>query len=131
MKIECVLDASAVLALLQREPGEETVKAVLDKAAISAVNVAEVVVKLRRLGESEEDAGSDMAAMQLGVIPFDEKLAFVAANLDQITRRHGLSIGDRACLATAKQLNVPALTADHGWRIPGLGVDVQYIREPA
>ncbi len=38
----CVLDASAVLALVRREPGAKAVEAHLETAAISAVNWCEV-----------------------------------------------------------------------------------------
>jgi PIN domain nuclease of toxin-antitoxin system len=39
-----------------------------------------------------------------------------------------LSLGDRACLALAQRLNVPALTADHAWTEVRLDVAVQLIR---
>jgi PIN domain nuclease of toxin-antitoxin system len=41
-----VLDASAMLALLNQEPGAATVLGVLDRAVISAVNLAEVYTRL-------------------------------------------------------------------------------------
>jgi PIN domain nuclease of toxin-antitoxin system len=43
---EVVLDASALLAFLQREPGLDRVRAVLPEAVIGSVNFAEVVTKL-------------------------------------------------------------------------------------
>ena len=46
------------------------------------------------------------------------------------TRAVGLSLGDRACLALAAELGVPALTADRGWAgvAEAAGVAVQVIR---
>ena len=41
-----VLDASALLALLNREPGSEKVVAALPDAVMSSVNLSEVVAKL-------------------------------------------------------------------------------------
>ena len=38
-----VLDASAVLAVIQEEPGAERIEAHLDTGCISAVNLAEIV----------------------------------------------------------------------------------------
>ena len=41
------------------------------------------------------------------------------------TRKLGLSLGDRACLALAKRLRVPAYTADRAWaavQVPGIVV---------
>jgi PIN domain nuclease of toxin-antitoxin system len=34
----------------------------------------------------------------------------------------------RACIATAKSLNVPAMTADRSWQIPELGMPVTCTR---
>jgi uncharacterized protein with PIN domain len=45
-----VLDASALLALIWSEPGSERVAAVMDGAAISAVNWAETISKLQERG---------------------------------------------------------------------------------
>ena len=51
-----VLDASALLALLQNEPGSDAVAAVLPHAVLSAVNLSEVVAKMVERGVSAEDA---------------------------------------------------------------------------
>jgi ribonuclease VapC len=128
LKIDCVLDASAVLALLHREPGAEAVRKALEHGAISAVNAAEVASKLVRLGESESNARADIAALRLEIVPFDGELAFLAASSSLTAPAHGFSLGDRACLATAWKLGVPAVTADRHWRVPGLGVSVRFIR---
>jgi ribonuclease VapC len=128
LKIDCILDASAVLALLHRERGAEVVRKALDHAALSAVNAAEIAAKLVRLGESESDARADIAALQLEIVPFDGELAFMAASPDLTASEHGFSLGDRACLTTARKLGVPAITADRNWRVPGLGVSVRFIR---
>ena len=50
---EVVLDASAVLALLNQEPGEEAIARVINHAAISSVNVSEVVAKMAEMGIPE------------------------------------------------------------------------------
>jgi hypothetical protein len=47
-----VLDASALLAFLRREPGRDRVAAVLGRAQISAVNLAEVCHLQRYLAQS-------------------------------------------------------------------------------
>ncbi len=49
------------------------------------------------------------------VVDFTEDLAWDAARLRPLTKQYGLSLGDRACLALAIKLNVPALTADKEW----------------
>ncbi len=128
MKIEYVVDASAVLALLHREPGEAAVKAALGRSAISAVNASEVLTKLIRKGSTDGDALRDLEALAFDIVAFDADLAFSAAALTNCTSAHGLSFGDRACLATAKTLKASALTADRNWKIPSLGIPVKFIR---
>lgn len=128
MKIEYVVDSSAVLALLHREPGEAVVRAALGRTAISAVNASEVIAKLIRKGAEEREACRDLEALSLEVIAFDSELAFAAAALTSTTSARGLSLGDRACLATAKAMKAAALTADRNWKVPGLGIPVKYIR---
>ena len=72
---------------------------------------------------------ADLAALQLEILPFDEELAFLSAGLEVVAASRGLSLGDRACLATAQKLGLPALTADRNWRIPDLKIKLRFIRE--
>ena len=51
-----------------------------------------------------------------------------AASFDEVTKQHGLSLGDRACLALAKLRNLPVLTADTIWKELDLGVKIKLIR---
>ena len=48
-----VLDASALLTVLNEEPGKERVEAILSQAAVSTVNLAETFGKLLDAGMSE------------------------------------------------------------------------------
>ncbi len=67
-----VLDASAVLALLSREKGwEEVEQAIAMGAAISTVNVAEVVSKLSDTGMPETAIGQvlDLLGLDLDTEP--------------------------------------------------------------
>ncbi len=123
-----VFDASAVLALLQDEPGAVEAEARLPGAAICAVNLSEVVGKLIDVGMPEAEARPMLEALGLTVVPFDADLAWRTAALRPLTRRFGLSLGDRACLATALLLGCPALGADRAWSELGLPVTVGLIR---
>ena len=111
-----ILDASAMLAVLNGEPGAELVVAELDDAAISTVNYAEVTSKLAG-GDADRSAVSD-AILRLGVriVDFDKGLADRTGELRPLTRHRGLSLGDRACIALAEREGAPALTADRRWR---------------
>lgn len=123
-----VLDASALMALLQDEPGADRVEAVLDEALISAVNYCEVVGKLQDYGVPSGDIAAILAAVPLDVIAFDAAQAIEAGALRPATRRSGLSLGDRACLALARIRGASALTADKAWLDLDIGVDVVALR---
>jgi ribonuclease VapC len=123
-----VLDASALLALINSEPGWKVVAATLPEAAISAVNLAEVVTKMVDIGIPEEDAWAEAADLVPLIIGFGPELARATAGLRVMTRQLGLSLGDRACLALARQLHLPALTADTAWRRLSIGVEIRFLR---
>ena len=121
-----VLDASALLAVILREPGQDVVASAVAMGAVAnAVNVSEVVAKLLDVGYSVEDAVTSLNAIQCRCLPFDTELAWQAGLLRAQTRAAGLSLGDRACLALASSLGLPALTADRAWA--GLDVDVKIV----
>ena len=123
-----VLDASALLALMNAEPGAEVVATALVDAVISAVNLSEVTAKLSDFGYAEHEAWTAAVDLVPTVVPFDTRLARSAARLRRPTRALGLSFGDRACLALAEQLGLPALTADQTWRRLSLGIEVRLVR---
>lgn len=129
-----VLDASATLAYLQREPGgAAVVDAIVDGAAISAVNWAEVLSKLAEGGQDpgELDAamvGEGLAGSTLAVVEMAPRDAPLVARLRHLTRRLGLSLADRVCLALAVRMDRPVLTADRVWSQLRIGVDIHVIR---
>jgi ribonuclease VapC len=96
-----VLDASALLALINQEPGFEKVAAAISTACMSSVNVAEVVSKLMDKGFSEVEIREIFEALKVLIIPFDEEQGFIAGLLRAETKSLGLSLGDRACLSLA------------------------------
>ncbi len=124
-----VLDASAVLALLQSEPGAAVVQAaVTTGAAISAVNLAEVVGKLADAGVPSAGIRAALAGLGLEIVPLDAALAERVGLLRPATRTAGLSLGDRACLALAEHRGLPALTTERAWVGLVGGIVVQPIR---
>ncbi len=124
-----VLDSSAVLASLFDEPGAAITDTALAEAVISAVNYSEVIAKQMRRGETREMAIRNVDDLDLPVIPWDVDLAREAGDLCTLAWTHGLSLGDRACLATARHLRRTVLTADRDWRLlPKLGIDIRIIR---
>jgi ribonuclease VapC len=123
-----VLDSSAVIAALNKEPGGIHVLARLGEAVISAVNFAEVVSTLARTGGDITHVISDVQELLPEIRPFDAKQALVAGMLDARTLKLGLSSGGRACLALAKCLDVPVLTADPTWANLDIGVKIELVR---
>lgn len=123
-----VLDASAILALVNDEPGATLVAEVLEEAVVSAVNLSEVVGKLLETGMPRPEAENILGGLGLEVLPFDEAAAWNAGALRTGTKKAGLSLGDRACLALARELGLPAVTADSAWAKTPAGVEVRLVR---
>ena len=124
-----VLDASALLALIFRERGADFVAEHVSEAAVSAVNLAEVVAKLADEDYSVELVRLTIDDLDLEIVEFDEETAFESGLLRRKTRHIGLSLGGRACLALAQRLRLPAVTADRAWAGLDVGVEVRVIRE--
>jgi ribonuclease VapC len=126
--VNAVIDASALLAMLQDEPGSDRVVAALPDAAISAVNLSEVVAKLCDKGFAQDQARETLEMLSLNVVDFDLPQAVEAGLLRLTTRAFGLSLGDRACLALAARSGATALTTDKVWAQLEIGVSVDVIR---
>ena len=123
-----LLDTSALLALILKEPGADRVLPELDRAAISAVNLTEVIEVGVRRGHAIGRAARWAEELSLPVVRFDAAMAVEAARLLAVAREKDVSLGDCACLATARVLRLPVLTADRVWATLDLGVKVRLIR---
>jgi PIN domain nuclease of toxin-antitoxin system len=126
--VKIVLDASALLAFLQDEPGSDVVEKSLAYSVISAVNWSEVMQKSLASGIDINSMRDELHALGLTVAPFVAEQAERASLLWQHTRENGLSIADRACLATAQYMNVPVLTTDRIWADLKLPLDIRIVR---
>jgi ribonuclease VapC len=132
-----VLDASALLAYLGNESGADVVAdAIAGGATISTVNLGEALSTLAARGSDPADVASDLTDRGLldgaiAVEPFTTTDAIEVARLRPLTHSAGLSLADRACLALARRLSTPVLTADQAWTGLTLDVDVRPIRDPA
>ncbi len=124
-----VLDASAILAVLNSEPGAERLTPeLLSTAASSTVNLAEVHGKLVDRGLSPERAWGATMTPVAEAIAFSAEHAKAAGSLISETRALGLSLGDRACLALGLALKAPVYTADRSWKKLKLGLHIHVIR---
>jgi PIN domain nuclease of toxin-antitoxin system len=129
-----VLYAAAFLAYLRDELGAEIVEnALINGCYISIINWVEVLSKIVDLGESPEEIikrlrDEGLLQNSLEIIACNEEDAITIAKFRVLTKSAGLSLGDRACLALGKRLNLPVLTADKVWTSLSLGITITLIR---
>lgn len=126
-----VLDASAALAILFGEAGADAFDRdprLMDRAVMSAVNVAEVMAKLVAKGVQAERAWSMATQPVREIVDFSGIHARLAGSLIAETRSRGLSLADRACLALGISLKAAVYTADRQWKGLRVGVPIHLIR---
>jgi ribonuclease VapC len=124
-----VLDASALLAILNREPGAERLTPeLLSAAATSTVNLAEVHGKLVGRGLDPDDAWEATLSPIREAVAFSSEHARIAGDLAVQSRALGLSLGERACLALGLALKAPVYTADKTWKKLKISVRIHVIR---
>ena len=108
-----VVDTSALLAVLQNEPGYETIIATLAGAgrlAMSAGTLAETLIVARR---RDRGVAMERSIVELGIIIHPVTAAFAGAVADAYDRwgmgvnRAGLNLGDCFAYALARELGCP------------------------
>ena len=126
---EVVLDASAILAIIFQERGNERLTdEIMDSAVASTVNLAEVQSKLLQKGFDPDEAWEDIQSLVPAAVPFTNEQAKIAGTLIAKTKRLGLSLGDRSCLALAITLKAPVYTAEQVWTNLKVGIPIHVIR---
>ena len=126
---DIVLDASAILALIQEERGaEKLTDEIMDDAVISTVNLAEVQSKLVKKGFASEEAWESALSLVTAAEPYTSEQAKIAGDLIMKTEKYGLSLGDRSCLALAISLKAPVYTTEQIWKNLKLGILIHVIR---
>lgn len=123
-----VLDASAILALLNEEPGKDRVEAVLAESIVGSVNYCEVLTKLNDTGMTDKESADSFALLNIAVIDFDDRMARIAAGLRTNTKTFGLSLGDRSCLALGLIRKATVITADRAWSKLKVGAVIEVLR---
>lgn len=124
-----MLDASALLAVLNGEPGAgRLTPQLLSAATCSTVNLAEVQGKLVNRGIEPDEAWEAALSPIREAAVFTGEQAKIAGSLIARTSSLGLSLGDRACLALGIALKAPIYTADRSWKNLKLGVRIRLVR---
>jgi len=123
-----VLDASAVLAMIQNETGQDVVRNLIEGSKISSVNFAEIATRLLDLQADVDNLAMDLKKSRVKIVSVDTDLALAAAKLRSSTRHKGLSLADRICLALAIREQAIAITADRAWADLNIGCEIELIR---
>ncbi len=110
------------------ERGADIVEGVIRQSVISTINLAEVYAKLDSIGPEAVAAGEVVLKLLGGIAPYTAEQAKIAGFLRAKTRGHGLSLGDRSCLAVGISLGLPVYTAEHIWRKVSVGCEILLIR---
>ena len=126
--IAVVFDASAVLTMALREPGYQSLLRLERVVLVSTVNLAEVRSRLWDKEESETVIDEMLGRIDMSVVAFDAEQAKLAADLRPQTRRFGLSLGDRACLALGIVRKAIVYTADRAWSKLDLPIEIKLVR---
>jgi PIN domain nuclease of toxin-antitoxin system len=124
-----VLDSSVILAIVRGEPGADRALALArERSCTSSVNVAEVVTKCVEWQFPEAVAMDVIASCGIDVVALGQDHAVLAGQLRRKASKGVLSLGDRACIATAIRMNATAVTADKVWSTLDLDCKVELIR---
>ena len=123
-----LLDSSALIAYVNDEPGGEQMAKLLNESlAISAVNLVETILKLRRLFPFKKFGTETFRKLQLKILPFRQ--TDLKACIDTFSGdEKDISLADKVCMATAVANNCPVITADRSWLKLKLPIEVICIR---
>lgn len=135
-----VLDASFVIALLQRHPGASALAHVLPRGVLTTVTAGEIFYKIAATGGAEPDRieavlraqGVRIAEVPLAAAHHLPQLRRIdaARRAEQKTRGEraaALSLADLCVLGYARSFDLPVLTGDRHWTTlasHGLGTPV-------
>lgn len=123
-----LMDSSAVLTILFDELGSNEILKYLGNASISSVNYCEVISKVVQRKACPEISNLQIKSIIENIIPFDEKIALYAGTLINSTKEFGLSLGDRACIATAINHEFEIITTDKIWSKLNLPIKISVMR---
>lgn len=126
--VTVVLDASALLAVLQNEAGTDVVVKSMRSAILSAVNLSETIAKAGSKTGRHATLYKMIDRFDIRIIPFDREEAALTAELRERTHGKNVSFADSACLSLALQHGLPVLTGDRKWQALDLGIDIRLIR---
>lgn len=123
-----VIDSSVVLAVIFGEPGEAKAAKLVRGGVLSSVSLAEIVAKCLKRTAPVDLAMQYVRHNNMEIAGFDEDMGMLAGALWKNAPDGVLSLGDRACIATAIRLGAIAITTDRIWADLDLPCPVELIR---
>lgn len=124
-----LLDASCLLALVFGETGGDLVESVVEGAFATAVNLAEVIRVIDRMGGAGDGVADDLVALGLTVVPVGlTGVRRISQVWDSAPGSRPLSLGDAICLSYGWAQDMDVWTADRAWAELGLPLEVTVIR---
>lgn len=128
---EFVLDAYAILALLQKEPGYGRVEALLKSARagelkvyISKYNLAEVQTIVLRRGTNASRILAALEALPLNVASADAYMSQAA----ELRAKYGMAMGSAFAAALAQDIKKPLISGDREFRKLGESLEIEWLR---
>lgn len=122
------LDSSVIMAIILAEAGQDKAARLAPGALLSSVNLAEIITKCIEKEVSPAIAEEYIRSGNIEIVGFDGDLAMSAGELFKRAKKGVLSLGDRACIATAIQYKATVITADRIWATLDLPCPVELIR---
>lgn len=95
---------------------------------MSSVNYAEVITKLIDRKADPKLSKQQVNNLIENILPFHDDCGFIAGKLITDTAEFGLSLGDRACIATAINYKFEIITSDKVWSKLDVPVKIHVIR---
>ena len=115
-----------------RRARADRIESVFPDAYITAVNMAEVIVKLDRLGAPGMTFARDLVSAGLTVVPMcwtqTAHITTVLALEDMMSTRRRLLLGDLCCLAYTIEQQIQVWNADRAWADLDVPANVLVIR---
>jgi PIN domain nuclease of toxin-antitoxin system len=116
------------MAIVLGEPGQDTAARLAPGSILISVNLAEIITKCIEKSVPPEIAERYIGESSIEIAAFDPDHAILAGELFKRAKKGVLSLGDRACIATAISLAATAVTADRVWAELDLPCKVELIR---
>jgi PIN domain nuclease of toxin-antitoxin system len=123
-----VIDSSVILTILFGEQGKERAAELARGGILSSVSLAEIIAKCLKRSVPKELAVDFVRYTNMTIAGFDEDLALSTDTIWRKAPDGVLSLGDRACIATAIRMEATAVTADRIWADLNLSCPVELIR---